>query len=119
MQQDFARDTERARRWRVLRQDSGDPFTFAPQAKGVYESLGINHRESTILYSDSLNLEKTLALKKHCEEIGFIGLSSRPFFSYMPLSYAQRLSVSARSSRTTLSRCRVRARKRVGRSTWL
>ena len=78
-EQDFARDTERARRWRVLRQDSGDPFTFAPQAKEVYESLGINHRESTILYSDSLNLEKTLALKKHCEEIGFIGLSSRPF----------------------------------------
>jgi len=70
--QDFARDTERARRWRVLRQDSGDPFTFAPQAKGVYELLGINHRETTVLYSDSLNLEKTLALKKHCDEIGFI-----------------------------------------------
>lgn len=77
-EQDFARDTERARRWRVLRQDSGDPFTFAPQAKEVYERLGINHRERTIIYSDSLNLEKTLALKKHCEEIGFIRPSSRP-----------------------------------------
>ena len=32
-------------------------------------------------------------------------------------SYVQRLSVSARSSRTTSSRCRVNARKRVGRST--
>ena len=77
-EQDFARDTERARRWRVLRHDSGDPFTFAPQAKEVYERLGINHRERTIIYSDGLNLEKTLALKKHCEEIGFIGPSSRP-----------------------------------------
>lgn len=70
--QDFERDIERARRWRVLRQDSGDPFVFAPRAKEVYERLGINHRERTIIYSDSLDLEKTLALKKHCEEIGFI-----------------------------------------------
>jgi len=70
--QDFERDTERARRWRVLRQDSGDPFVFAPRAKEVYERLGINHRERTIIYSDSLDVEKTLALKKHCEEIGFI-----------------------------------------------
>ncbi|KAF8274821.1 nicotinate phosphoribosyltransferase [Lactarius quietus] len=70
--QDFERDVERARRWRVLRQDSGDPFVFAPQAKEVYERLGIDYRESTIIYSDSLNLEKTLALKKQCEEIGFI-----------------------------------------------
>ena len=76
-EQDFERDAERARRWRVLRQDSGDPFVFAPQAKEVYERLGINHRERTIIYSDSLDVEKTLALKKHCEEIGFIRLSSR------------------------------------------
>jgi nicotinic acid phosphoribosyltransferase len=77
-EQDFERDIERARRWRVLRQDSGDPFVFAPRAKEVYERLGINYRERTIIYSDSLDLEKTLALKKHCEEIGFIRLSSRP-----------------------------------------
>jgi len=69
--QDFASDIERARRWRALRQDSGDPFTFAPRAKEFYERLGINHRERTIVYSDSLDLDKTLALKKHCEEIGF------------------------------------------------
>ncbi|KAH9178346.1 nicotinate phosphoribosyltransferase [Lactarius sanguifluus] len=68
--QDFS--TERARRWRALRQDSGDPFAFAPQAKEVYERLGVNHRERTIVYSDSLDLDKTLALKKQCEEIGFI-----------------------------------------------
>ncbi|KAH9057885.1 nicotinate phosphoribosyltransferase [Lactarius vividus] len=68
--QDFS--TERVHRWRVLRQDSGDPFSFAPQAKEFYERLGINHRERTIIYSDSLDLDKTLALKKQCEEIGFI-----------------------------------------------
>ena len=78
LKQDFANDAERARRWRALRQDSGDPFTFAPRAKEVYERLGINYRERTIIYSDSLDLDKTLALKKHCEEIGFIGPSPRP-----------------------------------------
>ena len=77
-EQDFERDAEHARRWRVLRQDSGDPFVFAPQAKEVYERLGINHRERTIIYSDSLDVEKTLALKKHCEEIGFIRLLTSP-----------------------------------------
>ena len=55
-----------------MRQDSGDPFTFAPQAKEVYEQLGINYREKTIIYSDSLDVDKALALKKHCEGIGFI-----------------------------------------------
>ncbi|KAI0249857.1 nicotinate phosphoribosyltransferase [Lactifluus subvellereus] len=70
--QGFAADLERARRWTGLRQDSGDPFTFAPQAKEVYERLGINYREKTIIYSDSLDVDKALALKKQCEEIGFI-----------------------------------------------
>ena len=120
--QDFASDAERARRWRALRQDSGDPFAFAPRAKEVYERLGINYRESTIIYSDSLDLDKTLALKKHCEEIGFIGLSSlTPFLSvFGSLNYglhAQRLLVSARSSQTTSSRYRARARTKAERST--
>ena len=61
----------RARRWHGLRQDSGDPFGFAPLAKEVCERLGINPSEKTIVYSDWLNVDKTLALKKQCEEIGF------------------------------------------------
>jgi hypothetical protein len=40
--------------------------------KEVLERLGINHRERSIIYSDSLDVDKSLALKKHCEEIGFI-----------------------------------------------
>ncbi|KAI9462158.1 nicotinate phosphoribosyltransferase [Russula earlei] len=69
--QDFSTDAERARRWHGLRQDSGDPFLFALQAKGLYERLGINPGEKTIVYSDSLNTDKTLALKKQCEDMGF------------------------------------------------
>jgi nicotinate phosphoribosyltransferase len=68
--QDFATDVERARRWHGLRQDSGDPFVFAPQAKEAYERLGIDPREKTIVYSDWLNVDKAIALKKQCDEIG-------------------------------------------------
>jgi nicotinate phosphoribosyltransferase len=63
-------DVERARRWHGLRQDSGDPFVFAPQAKEVYERLGINPSEKIIVYSDCLNVEKAIALKKQCDELG-------------------------------------------------
>ena len=61
---------ERARRWHGLRQDSGDPFVFAPRAKEVYERLGINPSEKIIVYSDWLNVEKAIALKKQCDELG-------------------------------------------------
>ncbi|KAH9958543.1 nicotinate phosphoribosyltransferase [Russula dissimulans] len=68
--QDFAADVGRARRW-GLRQDSGDPFIFAPLAREACERLGIDPSEKTIVYSDWLNVDKALALKKQCEEIGF------------------------------------------------
>jgi len=68
--QNFTADAERARRWHGLRQDSGDPFVFAPQAKEVYEQLGISPSEKLIVYSDSLSVEKAIALKKQCDELG-------------------------------------------------
>ena len=61
---------ERARRWHGLRQDSGDPFVFAPRAKEVYERLGIDPSEKIIVYSDWLNVEKAIALKKQCDALG-------------------------------------------------
>ncbi|KAH9995740.1 nicotinate phosphoribosyltransferase [Russula vinacea] len=60
--QNFTADVDRARRWHGLRQDSGDPFVFAPQAKEA---------EKVIVYSDWLNVEKAIALKKQCDELGF------------------------------------------------
>lgn len=65
-------DKERAQRWRGLRQDSGDPYVYAPRAKEVYESLGINHCEKMIIFSDSVNVDKALRLKKQCDELGFM-----------------------------------------------
>ncbi|TFY72028.1 hypothetical protein EVG20_g971 [Dentipellis fragilis] len=58
--QDFTADPARARRWRGLRQDSGDPFVFAGEAKEVYERMGIDYREKMIIYSDALNEDKRL-----------------------------------------------------------
>lgn len=44
---------------------------YAPRAKGVYESLGIDHREKMIIFSDSVDVDKALKLKKQCDELGF------------------------------------------------
>jgi len=69
--QEFAKDPARAEKWTALRQDSGNPFEFAPAAKAMYESIGIDIRTRTIIYSDGLTLDKVLQLKKHCDDIGF------------------------------------------------
>ncbi|KAF8556159.1 nicotinate phosphoribosyltransferase [Imleria badia] len=67
---EFAKDPARAEKWIGLRQDSGNPFEFAPAAKAMYESIGIDIRTKTIIYSDALTLDKVLQLKKHCDDIG-------------------------------------------------
>ncbi|THH27001.1 hypothetical protein EUX98_g7181 [Antrodiella citrinella] len=69
---DFVQDKERAQRWKGLRQDSGDPYTYAPRAKEVYASLGIDHRQKSIIFSDSVNLDKALKLVKQCREWSLI-----------------------------------------------
>jgi len=69
--QDFAKDPERAKRWVGLRQDSGDPFVYAPRAREIYRSMNVDHATKVIIYSDGLNVDKALALKKQCDEVGF------------------------------------------------
>jgi len=69
--QDFVKDPERAKRWTGLRQDSGDPFVFAPRAREIYQSMNIDHTTKVIIYSDALTVDKALGLKKQCDEIGF------------------------------------------------
>ncbi|KAJ8072601.1 nicotinate phosphoribosyltransferase [Marasmius tenuissimus] len=67
----FVNSPERARRWDGLRQDSGDPFVYAQRAHEVYKSMGIDHSQKLIIYSDSLDVEKAIALKKLTDEVGF------------------------------------------------
>lgn len=75
---DFTR--ERAEKWTGLRQDSGDPYVYAPRAKEIYESLGVDYKnKKTIIFSDSVDVEKALKLREQAREIGFLGkLTSRP-----------------------------------------
>ncbi|KAF9803225.1 hypothetical protein IEO21_09719 [Rhodonia placenta] len=68
---DFLCNPDQARRWKGLRQDSGDPFKYAPRAKEVYEQLGINYHEKIIIFSDALNVDKAIKLKEQCDKIGF------------------------------------------------
>ncbi|KAG8942046.1 nicotinate phosphoribosyltransferase [Tulasnella sp. 424] len=60
-----------AMRWRGLRQDSGNPLDFIPQAKAAYEKLGIDHRDKLLVFSDSLDVDACLKIKKASDEAGF------------------------------------------------
>ncbi|MFY1614071.1 nicotinate phosphoribosyltransferase [Macellibacteroides fermentans] len=54
-----------------LRQDSGDPFAFTDKAIRRYEELRINPKLKYIVFSDSLDVEKALKIKKYCgDKIG-------------------------------------------------
>ena len=65
---------EIAKRWRGLRQDSGDSKLFAKSAKEAYEKLGVDPATKVIIYSDSLNVERCIELAEYSKQIG-IGAS--------------------------------------------
>lgn len=89
---DFVSNPERARRWKGLRQDSGDPFKFIPVAKEAFEKVGADPSKSAyagyrprarslpiqlaeiVVFSDSLDVKRCLELKKASDEAG-IGCS--------------------------------------------
>ena len=73
-------DPERPQRWTGFRQDSGDPFAFGPNVKAMYESIGIDHASKTLTYSDALTVDKCLAIKKQCDELGFSKGGASLFF---------------------------------------
>ena len=60
----FLRDFgyEFASRYQGLRHDSGDPEQWGEKALAHYESLGIDPLSKTLVFSDSLNLDKALLL---------------------------------------------------------
>lgn len=71
---EFTAEPDLARRWRGLRQDSGDPIAFAKEAKRVYDLLGIDVSGKLIVFSDGLDLKRCLELKSANDELGFQGL---------------------------------------------
>ena len=48
-----------------LRWDSGDPFDFTEKALKHYAGLNIDAKSKTIVYSDSLDLEKVKEIRKY------------------------------------------------------
>lgn len=57
---DFA--GERAKRWRGVRHDSGDPFAFGERVIRFYAEQRIDPRTKTIVFSDGLDVEAILKL---------------------------------------------------------
>lgn len=51
-----------------VRQDSGDPFEFADKLIAHYESLRIDPKTKTIIFSDSLNPGKARKLFEYCKD---------------------------------------------------
>ncbi|MCR4814149.1 MAG: nicotinate phosphoribosyltransferase [Lachnospiraceae bacterium] len=50
-----------------VRHDSGSPFDWGDKMIAHYESLGIDPKTKTLLFSDSLDFEKATAIKKYFE----------------------------------------------------
>ncbi|WP_080905953.1 nicotinate phosphoribosyltransferase [Parabacteroides sp. Marseille-P3160] len=49
-----------------LRQDSGDPFVFIEKVIRRYEELRVDPKLKYLVFSDSLNVDKAIEIKKHC-----------------------------------------------------
>jgi nicotinate phosphoribosyltransferase len=59
-------DRKFAKLYDGVRHDSGDPIEFAQKAMAHYESLGIDPKDKTIIFSDNLNVEKAIEIKNFC-----------------------------------------------------
>jgi nicotinate phosphoribosyltransferase len=50
-----------------VRHDSGDPFEFVDKIVNHYKNLDINPNHKTIIFSDGLNIDKTIEIRKYCD----------------------------------------------------
>jgi nicotinate phosphoribosyltransferase len=66
--QDF--DYELASRFTGVRQDSGDAFEFVDIMVSHYKSIGIDPSTKTIVFSDSLNVQRSIDLHDRAEKAG-------------------------------------------------
>ncbi|GAA6062078.1 hypothetical protein JCM10212_006501 [Sporobolomyces blumeae] len=68
--EDFVANPELAKRWKGLRQDSGDPITFLHAAKDVFVKVGVDPKTKVIVYSDGLDVDRCLELKEASDDAG-------------------------------------------------
>jgi len=73
---------EIVRRWRAIRQDSGDSKEYARQAIRRYREAGVDPSTKTIIYSDGLNVDKCIDLAQFSKELGIgAGFGVGTFFT--------------------------------------
>ena len=85
---DFTEDL--AQKCSGVRQDSGDPIAFVPRIVRHYKEHNVDPKTKTIVFSDSLDVERCLELKKWADKHG-IGSSfgvGTFFTSTFPISYS-------------------------------
>ncbi|QDT39121.1 nicotinate phosphoribosyltransferase [Stratiformator vulcanicus] len=63
--EDFAGDL--ARLYDGVRHDSGDPIAFGERVIAHYHGLGVKPEHKTIVFSDSLDVDKAVELRRHFE----------------------------------------------------
>lgn len=49
----------------------GIQWSMPPRAKEIYDSMGIDYKKKSIIYSDALTVDKALKIKEQCDEVGF------------------------------------------------
>lgn len=74
-------------------------MVYAPRAKEIYQSLGNDHTKS-IIYSDALDVEKALKIKKQCDEVG---IACEEIYGYEFLRSAQSDTTSSFGIGTSLT----------------
>ena len=65
---DFTEDL--AQKCSGVRQDSGDPIAFVPRIVRHYKEHNVDPKTKTIVFSDSLDIERCLELKKWADKHG-------------------------------------------------
>lgn len=53
---------EQARKWKGLRQDSGNPIKFGEKAMRFYKDYGIDPKDKLIVFSDGLDVERMILI---------------------------------------------------------
>ena len=84
---------EIARRWRGLRQDSGDSKAFAQKALDAYRSIGVDPKSKVVIYSDGLDVDRCLELAAYSNHIGIgaaFGIGTSFTNDFIQLSTAQK-----------------------------
>lgn len=61
-------DKKMAKLYDGLRQDSGDPLSFLLRTNNHYRSIGVDPKQKTVIFSDSLNLDLIARLSKATKE---------------------------------------------------